>query len=329
MVSEELSQEDIDKLFSSNSTGNNKQDEISDYIKEFADLLNISLEKVLKTAFSLEIVSKFIDLKIKHKKDIDISKDIYVKSIVESGGSSTECYAMVSKGFASILSDLMLMGPGEAKDELEPDDLDALKELFSQIFGSFQTDFKEKNHKEFIFNVQDAREGLEELDGDVFYCMDVDIAIPNVKDDMVTFIVQKPLFDQLFEKSDKELGSLGEINETESEELPFEDLEESEEHENRPVGKNTEAIPDNLDIIMDVELDVKIRIGEKSMLIKDVLDLKEGSIVELEKDIEEPMEILINNKVVARGVVVVVGGHFGIKITDIDTKEERIKSLGG
>ncbi len=326
MVSEELSQEDIDKLFSNNSN-DNKQ--VSDSIKEFANLLNTSIEKVLKTAFSLEIVSKFIDLQIKQKDEIDVSKYICVKSTIKLGDSSLECYAVTNKEFASIIADLMLMGPGEAKDKLEPDDFDALKELFSQVFGSFQVDLKEKSHKECVFNVQDVKEGIDNLNGDIFYCMDFDIAIPDVKDDVVTLIVQKPLFDQLFENSVREPGSVDEVDEIESEKLPFENLEEAEEHENKPAGKETEALPNNLDIIMDVELDVKIRIGEKSMLIKDVLDLKEGSIVELEKDIEEPMEILINNKVVARGVAVVVGGRFGVKIIDIDTKEERIKSLGG
>jgi len=227
--------------------------------------------------------------------------------------------------FASILSDLMLMGPGEAKDKLESDDLDALKELFSQVFGNLSTALKDYASVPISIKVKDINQGTPELP-DQFYRANYDVALPNIEDGVLEVFGEKKTVDSLFAVEEtKEL-------EEELEKPPFEDVEKIQEitpesREERR-GEHIE-VPKNLDIIMDIDLEVKIRIGEKYMLIKDILDLKDGSIIELDKSIEEPMDILVNDKVVAKGVVVVVGGKFGIKITHIETREERIKSLGG
>jgi len=90
-----------------------------------------------------------------------------------------------------------------------------------------------------------------------------------------------------------------------------------------------ETSKDNLNLLMDIELNARVRIGSKQMLLKDVVKLSEGTIIDLDKSVDEPMEILVNGKTVAKGIVVVVGGNFGIKITHVGTKEDRIKSLGG
>ncbi len=323
MSEQELSQEDIDSLFESEGKDDKKDENINPHVKEFANLLNSSIEDVLKAAFSLEIVSKFVDLSIKSKDELPTENGVYVEIEIGIGENKAKCRAFVKQEFASILSDLMLMGPGEAKEKLEPDDLDAIKELFSQVLGNLQTSFKEKEQKELTSSVVDVAETPSDMDQDSFYKMEFDIAIPNVKNDTVDIFAEVSAFDTVF--SDNSIDE----EETE-EEIPFKNVEETED-----IVQTSQAPPtpssktDNLDLIMDVDLDVKVRIGEKNMLIKDILKLKEGSIVELEKNIEEPMDILINNKVVASGVVVVVGGRFGVKITSIKTKEERIKSLGG
>ncbi len=323
MVSEELSQDEIDNLFSSGSDKEEASNDINPLIKEFANLLNTSLEDVLKTAFSLEIVSKFIDLNIKSKDELSFEDGIFMSVNLTTEGKSAPCFIYTNKEFASILSDLMLMGPGEAKEKLEPDDLDAIKELFSQVFGNLQTAFKERQQQELSVEIKDINEAAEIPEGDSFYALEFDLAIPNIKSDKIILFAEQSSMDNMFEKHEEEIEPAEEIN------LPFESAEEEAQDTATPTNVPSQATSGNLDLIMDVDLDVKIRIGQKNMLIKDILKLKEGSIIELEKNIEEPMEILINNKVVAKGVVVVVGGRFGIKITNIDTKEERIKSLGG
>jgi flagellar motor switch protein FliN/FliY len=84
----------------------------------------------------------------------------------------------------------------------------------------------------------------------------------------------------------------------------------------------------DLDLILDIPLNVSAELGRVDMLINDLLQLGQGSIIELNKPVGEPVEIYINNKLIARGEVVVVDEKFGIRVTDIISPLERVKSLG-
>ena len=83
----------------------------------------------------------------------------------------------------------------------------------------------------------------------------------------------------------------------------------------------------NLDFILDIPLKVTVELGRTSVIIKDLLQLGQGSVLELDKLAGEPLEILVNGKLVARGEVVVVNEKFGIRLTDIVTPMERIETL--
>ncbi|AND85399.1 flagellar motor switch phosphatase FliY [Clostridium tyrobutyricum] len=90
---------------------------------------------------------------------------------------------------------------------------------------------------------------------------------------------------------------------------------------------NTEVVPKNIDLIMDVPLQISVVLGRTKKKIKDILNLGTGSLIELDKLAEEPVEILVNGKKVAYGEVVVIDENFGVRITGIVSNEERIKSL--
>lgn len=85
----------------------------------------------------------------------------------------------------------------------------------------------------------------------------------------------------------------------------------------------------DLDFILDIPLELSVELGKTKMLVNDLLQLGQGSIVELNKLAGEPLEVFINNKLVARGEVVVVNEKFGIRLTDIISPLERVRSLGG
>ena len=86
--------------------------------------------------------------------------------------------------------------------------------------------------------------------------------------------------------------------------------------------------PRNIDMLLDVELEVLVELGRKSMKIRDVLKLGKGSLIELNKAAGEPLTIYVNNRKLAEGEVVVVDDNFGIRITKLASPKERIKSLG-
>jgi len=82
-----------------------------------------------------------------------------------------------------------------------------------------------------------------------------------------------------------------------------------------------------LDFILDIPLEVTVEMGRTRMLINDLLQIGQGSVIELNRMAGEPLDILINNKLIARGEVVVVSEKFGIRITDIVSPLERVKRL--
>ncbi len=83
----------------------------------------------------------------------------------------------------------------------------------------------------------------------------------------------------------------------------------------------------NLDLILDIPLNVTVELGRNKMLINELLQLGQGSVVELTKLVGEPLEVMVNNKLVARGEVVVVNEKFGVRLTDIVSPLERVQSL--
>jgi flagellar motor switch protein FliN/FliY len=84
----------------------------------------------------------------------------------------------------------------------------------------------------------------------------------------------------------------------------------------------------NLDFLMDIPLEVSVELGRSKMLMADLLRLGQGSVVGLDKTAGEPVDILVNKKLMARGEVVVVNDKFGIRLTDIISPAERVKQLG-
>jgi len=83
----------------------------------------------------------------------------------------------------------------------------------------------------------------------------------------------------------------------------------------------------DIEFLLDIPLVVTVEIGRTKMLIKELSQLSQGSVIELDKLAGEPMEVLINTKLVARGEVVVVNEKFGIRLTDIISPTERLKQL--
>lgn len=84
----------------------------------------------------------------------------------------------------------------------------------------------------------------------------------------------------------------------------------------------------DLDFLLDIPLEISVELGRTKMLINDLLQLGQGSVIELTKLAGEPLEILINQKLIARGEAVVVNEKFGVRITDIISPMERVKQLG-
>ena len=95
-----------------------------------------------------------------------------------------------------------------------------------------------------------------------------------------------------------------------------------------PLSTEPVAVNDaNIGLILDVPLQVTVELGRTKKRIRDILELSTGSIVELDKLAGEPVDILVNGKLLAKGEVVVIDENFGVRITDIVSPLERTKNL--
>ncbi len=83
----------------------------------------------------------------------------------------------------------------------------------------------------------------------------------------------------------------------------------------------------NIDIVLDIPVTLSMELGRTRMSIRDLLQLKSGSVVELQKMADEPLDILVNGTLVAKGEAVVVDDRFGVRLTDVISPMERVKKL--
>jgi flagellar motor switch protein FliN len=84
----------------------------------------------------------------------------------------------------------------------------------------------------------------------------------------------------------------------------------------------------NIDLLLDVELPVSVTFGHSEMQLKDVLKLCAGSVIELDKSVNDPVTIIVNHKPIAKGEVVMVDGNYGVRVLEVESTADRIRSLG-
>ena len=114
--------------------------------------------------------------------------------------------------------------------------------------------------------------------------------------------------------------NMSEINE-DTETVAF---KEFEDYEGEQEAINEEV---NLDVILDVPVVISMEIGRTNISIRNLLQLNQGSVVELERFAGEPLDVLVNGMLIAHGEVVVINDKFGIRLTDVISPSERVKRL--
>ena len=112
-----------------------------------------------------------------------------------------------------------------------------------------------------------------------------------------------------------------------------ENQEAAENPENFSPDELGESTPEenneiNLDLVLDVPVNISLRVGSTEISIRDLVKLVEGSVVALDRDASEPMDVLVNGTMIAQGEIVVVDDRFGVRLTDVVSPLERIEQLG-
>ncbi|EAI4428607.1 flagellar motor switch protein FliY [Campylobacter lari] len=205
-----------------------------------------------------------------------------------------------------------MMGEEEISknSELNEDEMDAAKEAIQNIISAFSTTLgaqKEISKMEFsLENCEFVADSLELGGFHKLYLYNVKIADLEEKISLV--------FDEKIYKI---------LTKTDLEEIVAINEDHTQDHK---ALSNVEELR-NIGLIMDVRLPIRVRIGSKKMLLKDVLTMDIGSVIELDQLANDPLEILIGDKKIAYGEVVIVDGNFGVQITEIGSKKERLEQL--
>ncbi len=253
---------------------------------------------------------------VSHTQDDSVSLEnlptpYAISYIQASGDGNGEIAMVIPVEMGTALADMMLGGEGEVKSEMSDDDLDAIKEISSNIFGAVSTSLNSQNELPKLnftcSNIEFITENMDLSRFDKAYIFN--FTLDSIQSNFT--ILANKSFVELFEGGNTSAQAAS---------------AESAAQTN-PALSATEY--KNINMILDVRLNVKVRIGQKRMLLKDVIAMDIGSVIELNQLANDPLEILVDDKVIAKGEVVIVDGNFGIQITDIGTKRDRLEQLRG
>lgn len=260
---------------------------------------------------------------LKEAEDISIISNV-IPPIAQihvsfSGATAGRGIVMMPPQLATALGDMMLGGDGAAQDTMSDEDMDAAKEIVSNIVGAMSTSLaSQKELPKFTIKPEKAEfiqeSGEVNLDG--YAKMFVFTFSMGTINSLMMFAIDSNVNDALNGEKSAPAKPSGSGN--------IFDAPSSE-----PAVKLDDGEMKNIGLIMGVKLPVRVRIGKKKMLLKDVLSMDIGSVIELNQLANDPLDILVDDHVIAQGEVVIVDGNFGVQITSIGTKRDRLNKLKG
>ncbi|WP_313468938.1 flagellar motor switch phosphatase FliY [Carnobacterium sp.] len=346
MSNEKLSQEEIDAMLNANTPTENTSETITqDQTDIIGEVGNISMSQAATTLSSILSHRVMITTPrvscLKFQQIIDESTTPKVVTTIEfKKGLLGSNLLMMDVNDAIIIADLMMDGDGDATGREFTDlELSAVGEAMNQMIGSASTAMAtmlERTVDILPPDVEVWRDNdsvsYDKISGDTTVCK---IAFKLTVDDLIeSEIMQIFTLETVREIASAMLAdNAGVVEDRTVEEtaLPASTTTEKigvqkpefQELTDSGVQNNTR----NLDLIMDVPLQFSVVLGENKKTIKDILALGTGSVVELDKMTDEPLQVYVNGKLIAEGEVVVINESFGIRITNILSQEQRIKNL--
>lgn len=226
-----------------------------------------------------------------------------------------------TKEFAAKVADMMLAGEGNVPFS-EEEHLEPVKEITSQLMGPVTTEINQYTEEKVEFDspivaLANFEEITEQLSTQITA--------------LITCSIGESEFTQLLCIPDtlaEELAGFAQPVEEESTESEGDILSERVEFEPFPQSATKiEGNPKNIDLLMDLQLQVSIELGRTKLFVKNILELGQGSVIELNKLSGEPVDIYVNEKKFAEGEVVVVDENFGVRITDVIAPSDRVQNL--
>ena len=284
---------------------------MSEFIKLFENETVGTIEALIGEAPSLEM---------QEEQELSIISNIIppivLVNISISGDVDAKAMIALPANLAASLADLMMGEEVSDREDVSEDDLDASKEIISNIFGAMGNSLSSQKEMPVLsFTIDDIefRNSEDEVSLENFSKMYIYKFKVGDLNSLYMFIIDEALGNALSGNSQ----SLEAQNQS----------DDSDMSDSVPSVEMSSDEMKNIALIMDVKLPVRVRIGRKKMLLKDVLNMDIGSVIELNQLANDPLEILVDNHVIALGEVVIVDGNFGVQITSIGSKKDRLTQL--
>ena len=254
------------------------------------------------------LVGEAPSVTIKEEQELSIISNIIPPIVLVklnvTGDVQASAMVALPPNLSASLSDMMMGEEASDREDVSDDDIDATKEIVSNIFGAIGNSLSAQKELPILsFSVSsielvsdDSEVSLEEYSKMYIY----DFTLGSIKS-LLMFIIDEKLDNALSSQASKPAQAKHGAPETPKDAYQSEKVSLSSEEMN------------NISLIMDVKLPVRVRIGKKRMLLKDVLNMDIGSVIELNQLANDPLEILVDNHVIAQGEVVIVDGNFGVQ----------------
>lgn len=297
------------------------------------DFFNEQASTIISQALNKEITFSVSQCEAINQETLQgsLTAPLLALSLPIEGGITGLYTVIISTKDVAALSDFMMMGDGKA--EYSEDHKDAIAELFNQIMGAYTTALGEKCGSAVSAGTIEANEfdlsapsiSLDDTD------MIIDTAtIADFGDITIGIVINRETSQEQMNAFKEPQDAGGELTAGGMEDLAgaTEGFDNGEDFHETSLGDGEmQAGGKNISMLMDVEMDVTIELGKADLSIKKILELAPGSVIELDRMAGEPVDLVVNNKVVAKGEVVVVDENFGIRIVSLVSPEDRIKSL--
>ncbi len=244
--------------------------------------------------------------------------------VSEEAGAGETCM-LVSLADATALADMLREGEGTSSDELSDEARDSLQKGVDQMTVAAEAGLKNALGDTFslgsstIVDLAAGDEKTTDLLGAEVVGVEFGMVCADVIDSSILLLMPTDTLQRLSEK----LSAVAEG--TAGDDVAVSALEAGPSEQPETAAKTPDG--ENLGLILDVELSLVARLGQVEMPIREVFALGPGSIIEVGRSVEEPVELLVNEKLIARGEVVVVDEKFGLRITEIVSPTERVRSL--
>jgi len=282
---------------------------MSDFIKLFENETVGTIEALVGQAPTLEL---------KEEQELSIVSNIIppivLVKLAISGDIDAKAMVALPPNLSASLSDMMMGEEATDREDVSEDDIDASKEIISNIFGAISNTLSAQKEMPVLSFSIESIEFMNDED---------EVSLEDYRKMFIYNFNMEGLSALLMFILDEKM-----VNAISDSPTPVasESSTGVDENEDSDLHLSSDEM-NNISLIMDVKLPVRVRIGKKRMLLKDVLNMDIGSVIELNQLANDPLEILVDNHVIAQGEVVIVDGNFGVQITTIGTKRERLTQL--